>query len=194
MKRLLLFLWLSVSVCAWSQTELKYRNLSTEDGLPSNYIINMVQDPQGYIWLATGNGLCRHDGYSFDVFKHAKEGNNALLLNNRIRELHQNPNGLLFIRLQGERYSCYDTTGVSLSTSPPRATMPATTATVISRPGATPGCGIPTRDALKSNITMAALKPMSTANAMANCAPTTCATSMPTAGSAYGYVPTADCT
>ena len=109
MKRLLLFLWLSVSVCAWSQTELKYRNLSTEDGLPSNYIINMVQDPQGYIWLATGNGLCRHDGYSFDVFKHAKEGNNALLLNNRIRELHQNPNGLLFIRLQGERYSCYDT-------------------------------------------------------------------------------------
>lgn len=89
--------------------ELKYREMSTEDGLPSNYIINMVQDPQGYIWMATANGLCRYDGYSFDVIRHAKEGNNALLLNDRIRELHQNPNGLLFIRLQGERYSCYDT-------------------------------------------------------------------------------------
>ncbi len=109
MRKLLTIWMLLLSVCAWSQTELKYRNLTTEAGLPSNYVINMVQDPQGYIWLATANGLCRHDGYSFDVLRHEAEGNNALLLNNRIRELHQNPNGLLFIRLQGERYSCYDT-------------------------------------------------------------------------------------
>ncbi len=99
---------LSVSY-AWSQVEFKYRDLSTEDGLPSNYIINMEQDPQGYIWMATSDGLCRYDGYSFDVLRHTDSGNNSLLLTNRVRELHINPNGLLFIRLQGERYSCYDT-------------------------------------------------------------------------------------
>ena len=109
MRNIFTVIMLWMATCVWGQTKLKYRNLSTEDGLPSNYIINMVQDPHGYIWMATGYGLCRHDGYSFDVLRHEKEGNNALLLNNRIRELHQNPNGLLFIRLQGERYSCYDT-------------------------------------------------------------------------------------
>ncbi|MBO4659272.1 MAG: helix-turn-helix domain-containing protein [Prevotella sp.] len=110
MNRLLIL----ISVCfhmisAWSQIELKYRDLNTEDGLPSNSIINIVQDPQGYIWMATSDGLCRYDGYSSDVLRHTDSGNNALLLSNRLRWLYQNPNGLLFIRLQGERYSCYDT-------------------------------------------------------------------------------------
>ena len=110
MKKLLIL----ISVCfhlftAWAQMELKYRDLNTEDGLPSNSIINIVQDPQGYIWMATSDGLCRYDGYSSDVLHHAESGNNALLLSNRLRWLYQNPNGLLFIRLQGERYSCYDT-------------------------------------------------------------------------------------
>ena len=94
---------------SWGQIELKYRDLSTEDGLPSNSIINIVQDPQGYIWMATSDGLCRYDGYSSDVLRHEENGNNKLLLTNQLRWLFQNPNGLLFIRLQGERYSCYDT-------------------------------------------------------------------------------------
>ena len=91
------------------QIQLKYHHLSTDDGLPSNYITNMVQDPQGFIWMATSDGLCRFDGYSFDVLRHSATGNDSLLLSNRLREVHQNPNGLLFIRLQGEHYSCYDT-------------------------------------------------------------------------------------
>ena len=109
MKRLLFIITLCLSLPAWGQIELKYRDLSTEDGLPSNSIINIVQDPQGYIWMATSDGLCRYDGYSSDVLRHSESGNNSLLLTNRLRWLFQNPNGLLFIRLQGERYSCYDT-------------------------------------------------------------------------------------
>ncbi len=103
-----LFMLLAVT-CAWCQGGLKSRDLNTKDGLPSNYVINMVQDPRGYIWMATSDGLCRYDGYSFDVLRHSDTGNDSLLLSNRLRELHQNPNGLLFIRLQGEHYSCYDT-------------------------------------------------------------------------------------
>ncbi|MBO5627372.1 MAG: response regulator [Prevotella sp.] len=90
--------------------ELKHRELDTTNGLPSNYIISMVQDPLGFVWLATDNGLCRYDGYFVETFRHSEQGNNALLLSNKLRELHQNPhNGLLFIRLQGEYFSCYDT-------------------------------------------------------------------------------------
>ena len=110
MKKILLAMVLCLMVAdSWSQIPLKSHTLDTDDGLPSNYIINMVQDPQGYVWMATSDGLCRYDGYSFDIHKHDSEGNDSLLLSNRVRELHQNPNGLLFVRLQGEQYSCYDT-------------------------------------------------------------------------------------
>lgn len=69
----------------------------------------MVQDPQGYLWLGTRNGLCRFDGYRFQVYRNNQEGSNRLPHSNLIRQLYQNPNGLLWIRFFGEVYSCYDT-------------------------------------------------------------------------------------
>lgn len=107
---LLVLVLLLQSVTKLAAVELKHRELDTTNGLPSNYIISLAQDPQGFVWMATDNGLCRYDGYFVEVFRHSEEGNNALLLSNKLRELHQNPyNGLLFIRLQGELFSCYDT-------------------------------------------------------------------------------------
>lgn len=41
------------------------RTYSSEQGLPSNLITEVLQDRRGYVWLATGNGLCRFDGYTF---------------------------------------------------------------------------------------------------------------------------------
>lgn len=38
------------------------RTWTTDDGLPHNFIISIVQDKQGYLWLATTGGLCRYDG------------------------------------------------------------------------------------------------------------------------------------
>src|SRR4030095_11186484 len=37
------------------------------DGLPSNVIWAIVQDPQGYLWLGTDGGLVRFDGARFVV-------------------------------------------------------------------------------------------------------------------------------
>ena len=107
---LLVVVLLLQSITRLGAVELKHRELDTTNGLPSNYIISLAQDPQGFVWMATDNGLIRYDGYFVEVIRHSEEGNNALLLSNKLRELHQNPyNGLLFIRLQGERFSCYDT-------------------------------------------------------------------------------------
>ena len=41
------------------------RHISSADGLPSNQIFDMTQDADGYIWMASANGLCRYDGYHF---------------------------------------------------------------------------------------------------------------------------------
>ena len=41
---------------------------TTEDGLPQSSVISIVQTHDGYLWLATLNGLVRFDGNSFTSF------------------------------------------------------------------------------------------------------------------------------
>lgn len=47
------------------QLRASQSHYSTEDGLASNAIAQIIQDDYGYIWLATWNGLSRFDGYNF---------------------------------------------------------------------------------------------------------------------------------
>lgn len=42
-----------------------YRGYSTIDGLPSSTVFQCQQDSLGFMWFATGNGLCRFDGSEF---------------------------------------------------------------------------------------------------------------------------------
>src|SRR5262245_26186876 len=42
-----------------------------EERLPQNSVVSMVQSKQGYLWLATLNGLVRSDGIQFKVFSEA---------------------------------------------------------------------------------------------------------------------------
>ncbi len=41
---------------------------TTADGLPGNTIYKVVKDERGFLWLATGNGICRFDGHRFETF------------------------------------------------------------------------------------------------------------------------------
>jgi signal transduction histidine kinase/ligand-binding sensor domain-containing protein/DNA-binding response OmpR family regulator len=56
-----------------------FSTLSIRDGLPSNIVSAITQDGKGFIWIGTGNGLCRYDGHRFITFK--KEGANSLPAN-----------------------------------------------------------------------------------------------------------------
>ncbi|HEX5151199.1 MAG TPA: two-component regulator propeller domain-containing protein [Parafilimonas sp.] len=57
----------------FSQQERQYAftHFSTTNGLVSNSVFNIVQDKQGYIWLATVDGLQRYDGNRFLTFRHS---------------------------------------------------------------------------------------------------------------------------
>jgi signal transduction histidine kinase/ligand-binding sensor domain-containing protein/CheY-like chemotaxis protein len=43
--------------------------LSTINGLPTDEVKQVYQDKEGYIWIATGDGLCRYDGYQLKTYK-----------------------------------------------------------------------------------------------------------------------------
>jgi ligand-binding sensor domain-containing protein len=49
---------------------LKFSELSKNDGLSSNYILDFMQDSEGLMWIATVNGLNRYDGYSIKQYIH----------------------------------------------------------------------------------------------------------------------------
>ena len=55
-------------------------------GFYQNTISAIVSDSKGYIWIATPNGLVRHDGYSFEYYYHDLE-NPESIPNNDVRHL-----------------------------------------------------------------------------------------------------------
>ncbi|HMH23599.1 MAG TPA: two-component regulator propeller domain-containing protein [Puia sp.] len=46
-----------------------FEHLTMEQGLPSNTVMGMLFDREGFLWAATGNGLSRYDGYNFVTYK-----------------------------------------------------------------------------------------------------------------------------
>ena len=50
-------------------TPTRFEHLSLEDGLSQNAVLDLLQDRDGFLWVATQDGLNRYDGYGFTVFK-----------------------------------------------------------------------------------------------------------------------------
>ena len=48
----------------FSQT-YKFRQLGVEDGICHPFVYTINQDEKGYLWLGTGEGLCKYDGLDF---------------------------------------------------------------------------------------------------------------------------------
>ena len=72
---------------------------TTDNGLPQNSVNQIVQTNDGYIWLATNDGLARFDGVNFTVFN---TKNLPGLKTNRVRNIIENRNGDLLIGTEGE--------------------------------------------------------------------------------------------
>ncbi len=58
----------SISTLRGQDLSFQQINYTVEDGLPSNECHRILQDKQGYIWIATDRGLVRYDGYEFRTY------------------------------------------------------------------------------------------------------------------------------
>ncbi len=52
---------------------IRMRQLTVDNGLSQGFVYDGLQDKEGFIWLATMDGLNRYDGYNFTVYKHDPE-------------------------------------------------------------------------------------------------------------------------
>lgn len=69
-----------------------FRSFNVEDGVSHPFIYDISQDDKGYLWIATGEGLCKFDGFTFDNY-FTTHG----LSENFISTLHRGPAGSLWI-------------------------------------------------------------------------------------------------
>lgn len=66
---LLILLQFVYSVTLQSQTKtLYFSHYNTDNGLSSGSINCLLKDYKGYLWIGTGNGLDRYDGYTFKQY------------------------------------------------------------------------------------------------------------------------------
>ena len=60
----ILIVFFTASIVTHAQS-YRFLGLGTESGLNDNFIYNITQDDNGYLWLGTGGGICRYDGIEF---------------------------------------------------------------------------------------------------------------------------------
>ena len=62
-------------------TETSFDRLSSDQGLSNNNIKSINQDKDGFIWIATENGLNRFDGSNFKNYYHADNDSFSIIYN-----------------------------------------------------------------------------------------------------------------
>jgi signal transduction histidine kinase/ligand-binding sensor domain-containing protein len=78
----LLCLMFCVGQTAFGQfNTLKFKNITSENGLSQNTVTCIGQDSLGFMWFGTFNGLNRYDGYDFKIYKSIPEKPNSLTIN-----------------------------------------------------------------------------------------------------------------
>ena len=64
--------------------DIKFKHLTTKDGLTQNIITDIYQDKEGYMWFGTRNGLNKFDGFSIKQYFHSDIDSTSLASNSEI--------------------------------------------------------------------------------------------------------------
>ncbi|MBL6449470.1 hypothetical protein JMN32_24370 [Fulvivirga sp. 29W222] len=101
-----LIVWIS-SGCLFAQNELRpYKKLDqynfdhwkSEDGLPVNSIINIIQAETGYIWFVSYGGITRFNGIEFYTFN---SFNTPEIINNSYTHIYEDNSGVIWAASSG---------------------------------------------------------------------------------------------
>lgn len=108
-KRIIVFILILIGTLTCQETAAQTGKLFNADNqLSSNFANQVYQDRDGFIWVATRNGLNQYDGYKFRIFK--KEDKEEGMSSNYINCITQSKDGTIFI---GNNYTVQDYDGAT---------------------------------------------------------------------------------
>ena len=84
-----------------------FEHLTMRDGLSMSTINSILQDSQGYIWLATQAGLNRYDGYTVRQFRRER-GNEHGLASDYVWAIAEDTQGDLWLATDGGGVARWD--------------------------------------------------------------------------------------
>lgn len=116
MKRLLCILFIAVGIAAIAgEPFCIQRTFDERDGLSQSLVKQVVQDRDGFIWVATWNGLNRFDGYDFITVRPSVDSE-VRRFSSRIGDIKLDGDGNLWLRIDSRvvffNTSTYDFTDV----------------------------------------------------------------------------------
>ncbi len=103
--------FLSILACCYSRADsftLNSRQVTTADGLAGNTINALVQDDEGFIWIATNNGLSRYDGFTTANYTSMASDSGHRLEARVGRIFSDRRQGLLWLNTATYQNACYN--------------------------------------------------------------------------------------
>jgi signal transduction histidine kinase/ligand-binding sensor domain-containing protein/DNA-binding response OmpR family regulator len=105
-KILIVLLFIPVFLSAQYE-DIKFEQITIQDGLSDNRVFSIVQDHKGFIWFGTYDGLNRYDGYKFKIYRN-NPNNSSGLGNNWIQALYEDHLGNLWVGTGSDGLYRYD--------------------------------------------------------------------------------------
>ncbi len=113
-------IFISTNIFA-NPSDLRFEKFPLNDKLPSNSVVRIYHDKEGFLWFGTMDGLCRFDGYDVKIFR-SSPLTPGKLTNNEIRciaeDNHQKiwigtPEGVVIVDKKSYKISRLDNRYVS---------------------------------------------------------------------------------
>ena len=105
--RVILILFFASYVPDIHGQQLALERLTIDDGLSQGMIFDMLQTRDGFLWIATKDGLNRYDGYNFKTWSH-DSGNPFSLADNNVTALFEDSQSRLWIGMKEEDLQLFD--------------------------------------------------------------------------------------
>ncbi len=105
--KILFFVFITTSVLRAQFNPIDFESFTIKNGLSNNSINSILQTKNGYMWIATKDGLNRYDGQKFKIFK-TNSSDSLSITENYIMSLYESRNGELWIGTWGAGLCRYD--------------------------------------------------------------------------------------
>lgn len=107
-----ILLWLLLAIVAWPAAAglpetPRFRVVGVSQGMPSTEINDIARDRDGYIWLATADGLARYDGVGTRVWRHDPDDPGSLP-HNYVQLVHVDAGNRVWVATEGAGISVLD--------------------------------------------------------------------------------------
>ncbi|MFC5412107.1 two-component regulator propeller domain-containing protein [Larkinella bovis] len=86
---------------------IRFKHITTNDGLSQNNVTCILQGRQGFMWFGTQDGLNRYDGYTFTVYRNDPK-NPASISHSFIRALYEDRQGRLWVGTEDGGLNLFD--------------------------------------------------------------------------------------